>query len=308
MIIALTGANGFIGRHLANRLTGQGYDVRLLSRTGRGQPACTTYTARLGVDPAERLIPFVDGADALVHCAGEIADPASMEATHVGGTRDLLAAARGRVGHWVQLSSVGVYGPVRDGVVTEQTPLRPAGPYEVTKAASDALVLEAAGSGGMTASILRPSIVFGADMPNASLRQMARAIRKGHFFFIGKPGASANYVHVDRVAEALDFCMTAPSARGRIFNLSDWTSMERFAGALAQGLGCRAPRRRLPEPLARLAARVGTMLPRFPLTPARVDALTGRARYPAVRLNEAGFPSSGMIEEDARALGAAWRT
>ena len=307
MIVAITGGNGFVGRHLARRLAGQGHEIRLLSRTQGTAPFGTVHVCRLGVDPPERLIPFVDGADALIHCAGEVADPARMEATHVTGTRDLLDAARGRLAHWVQLSSVGVYGPVRDGVVTEDSALRPVGPYEVTKAASDALVLDAAQAGGMAFSILRPSIVFGADMTNASLRQMAKAICKGWFFFVGRPGASANYVHVDRVVDALEFCLTSPAARNQVFNLSDWATMERFAGALAAGLGCRPPARRLPGPLVRLAAGAGALLPGFPLTPSRVAALSSRARYPIDRLQGAGFRLSRSLEEDAAAVGAAWR-
>jgi nucleoside-diphosphate-sugar epimerase len=265
------------------------------------------FGGTLGVDTADHFIPFLDGADAVIHCAAELADAARMEAANVQGTQALLATAAGRVGHWVQLSSVGVYGPVRAGCVTEDFPLHPVGPYEVTKAAADELVLAAAARGDITATVLRPSVVFADDMPNDSLRQMARAIENGLFFFVGEPGASANYVQVDDVAAALLFCAADPRARGQIFNLSGWETMETFVAALARGLRCGVPRRRVPEGPVRFAARAMSILPRFPLTPARVDALTSRARYSSARIEAAGFSMRCALGDSAAHVAAKWR-
>ena len=100
-----------------------------------------------------------------------------MNAVHVDGTRDLLAASVGRVGRWVQLSSVGVYGPVRAGVVTEESLPVPVGCYETAKLMSDELVLAAVRRTGLKAVILRLSIILATDMPNNSLRQMVRLSR-----------------------------------------------------------------------------------------------------------------------------------
>jgi nucleoside-diphosphate-sugar epimerase len=86
----------------------------------------------------------------------------------------------------VQLSSVGVYGqPVELGlprVVTEHTKPDAVGQYEQTKTASDSLVLEVGHRGFVTPTIVRRSIVFGADMPNPSLRSLAKVVRRGLFF------------------------------------------------------------------------------------------------------------------------------
>jgi nucleoside-diphosphate-sugar epimerase len=309
VLIAVTGGNGFVGKRLVANALGRGFRVRSLSRHGRGPDleGVETFCGTLGVDPPDRFIPFLEGVDAVIHCAGELTDTARMEATHVGGTRDLLAAAAGRVGHWVQLSSVGVYGPIRTGCVTEDYPLRPAGTYEVTKAAADELVLASAARGDLSATLLRPSIVFAEDMPNDSLRQMGRAIEKGLFFFVGRPGASANYVHADDVADALLFCAAEPQARGRIFNLSGWASMEAFVSGLANGLGCPVPRRRAPLWLVRPAARLLRFLPHFPLTPARVDAVTSRVRYSSARIEAAGFSIRNAPASAITAVAAGWR-
>ena len=157
------------------------------------------------------------------------------------------------------------------------------------------------------AVVLRPSIVFGADMPNDSLRAMSRMIRKGLFFFIGPPGASANYVHVDGVVDALARCATAPAADGRVYNLSDWTTMEDFVGAMAGQMGVRPPRLRLPGPVARAAGRLGDVLPGFPLTSGRVGALTSRARYATDRIErELGYAHPAPLPDAVRAVVATW--
>jgi nucleoside-diphosphate-sugar epimerase len=233
----------------------------------------------------ERLTRFADGLDVLYHCAGEVGDERLMWRVNVAGTRALLRAADGRIGRWVQLSSVGVYGR-RTGVVDEDTPLDPRGTYEASKVEADLLVMDARRAGHLpSAVVLRPSIVFGTGMPNESIVQLIRMIERRLFFFIGDPGASANYVHVSNVVEALVLCARSAEADGRVYNVSDWCTIEDFCGAIADALGHRRPRLRLPEGPVRAAVRVCSSLgSRPPLTASRIDALVGRARYPIDRI------------------------
>jgi len=226
MDVAITGGTGFIGRALVLRHIASGDTVRVLSRRPSNQTQFSdpvrVYSGDLSseCDPA-LLLDFVQGADVVYHCAGEIAHESRMRSLHVGGTQRLIQAASGEIGHWVQLSSVGAYGPYRDGAVTEETPLRPVGLYETTKVESDQAVQQAARQGAFSCTILRPSTVFGAGMRNQSLRQMTVMINRGFFFFIGRKGASANYIAADNVVEALVRCGCMPQAKGRIYNLSD---------------------------------------------------------------------------------------
>ncbi len=311
MEIAITGGTGFIGKRLAQFHLARGDAVRLLSRRPESNqgvsPLLTWHQGDLGGDADLRS--FAEGADILYHCAGEIRDPTRMEAVHVTGTQRLVAAAAGRARRWVQLSSVGVYGQPRAGMVTEQSPLCPVGTYEITKKISDDLVLEAGRRGAFEWSILRPSIVFGEEMPNQSLFQMVRVIERGQFFFIGKPGASANYVHVDNVIHALTRCALRPEAAGEIFNLSDYATMESFVGLICAALGVAPPQKHLPESLARAIAAVGPRLvKRFPLTASRVDALTSRAIYPIDHIQRAlGYQHVTGMEDGVARLVQAWR-
>ena len=310
MIVAITGGTGFIGKKLVLRHLTLGDQVRVLSRRTPGEAGLpgSVVWCRGDLDASGNLVSFLDGVDVLYHCAGEIRDTARMEAVHVEGTRKLIEIAGGRIGHWVQLSSVGVYGPVAEGTVTEDSELNPVGEYEITKAESDQVVVAAANKGGFSYSILRPSNVFGADMTNQSLFGMIDMIDRGLFFHIGKPGASANYIHVDNVVEGLIRCGTMQPAQGRTYNLSDHCTMEEFVAIIAGALGKDVPRIRLPEAPVRLLARWVGRLPGFPLTETRVDALTNRTIYPSTKIErELGYRHLVTMEKGLLELLAAWK-
>lgn len=310
MLVAITGGTGFIGKGLVLRHLARGDAVRVLSRkppAQSGLPAAAQHWQGDLAGSAD-LRPFVDGADTLYHCAGEVRNTSLMQMMHVDGTRKLINAAAGRIGRWVQLSSVGAYGRQRAGTVAEESALAPCDAYEATKVESDALVAGGAADGAFEHVILRPSIVYGAEMSNRSLFGLISMIQRRLFFFIGKPGASANYVHVDNVVEALMLCASSPRAPGRIYNLSDHRSMEQFVAAIATGLDMRMPRMRLPEAPARLLAKLAGVFPGFPLTQARIDALTNRACYPSTRIErELGYQHAVSMESGLLELVGYWK-
>ena len=309
-VIAITGATGFIGRHLVARHVALGDEVRYLTRSAAGSPlpGASRHVGDLG-GAADDLHGFVRGADVLYHCAAELLDATRMEATNVSGTRNLLRAAQGEVGRWVQLSSTGVYGLHRGGEVDEDTGVSPGNAYERSKAAADALVLEAADRYGLTCVVLRPSNVYGADMGNRSLFQLIRMIDKGLFFFIGPPGAIANYIHVENVVDALLACgQAALPQNGRTYIVSDHCPLETFAGLIAARLGRPTPRLRLPLWPVRAATRLCGSIPGFPLKLSRVAALTDRTVYRTERIvRELGYRNRITLEQGVGELVESWR-
>ena len=217
---------------------------------------------------------------------------------HVDATHKLVEAASRRVDHWVQLSSVGVYGPVALGAITEDSAINPVGLYEASKAEADKIVVEAANNGNFSYSILRPSNVFGAGMTNQSLFAMISMIARGWFFYIGKQGACANYIHVNNVVKGLICCGTMQAAKGNTYNLSDNCAMEHFVKVIANELGRPPPWLRLPEPIAYLAGKTLGRVPGFPLTQSRVNALVNRSFYPVSRIQrDLGYGYDISMEE-----------
>lgn len=300
----VTGASGFIGQALVARLTQSGHRVVVLTRNAQNlfpagvQSRVGDLATGAGVSPE-----LFDGVGTVFHCAGEVKDAARMRQVHVGGTQRLLECLSQSVDrqrrpvHWVQLSSVGAYGPPavmdRSRQVDEDTQENPVGAYETSKTESDRLIIQAARAGLLSHSILRPSNVIGARMPNASLRAMIAMIGRRRFVYIGKPGAVATYVHVDDVVSALAECARNPAAQGQTFNLSSDCLLEELVERAAKILGVRPPRLRLPEPLMRAAVGVTPKWKRIPLTASRIDALVNRTRYPSTRIESTlGFQFS----------------
>ena len=312
--ICVTGGSGFIGGHLVDLLVRQGHRVRMLSRSAR--PPKEGVTVVRGDLLSDVPTAFLEGADVIYHCAGEIADPSRMRPLHAGGTERLLGSAvaevqaSGRPLHWVQLSSVGAYGPLaecrrRECVVTEEWPEVPVGEYEVTKTLSDRLVRDcSAREPRITATILRPSNVFGPGMPNNSVRSLLKAMHKGWFFAIGRHEAIATYVHVDDVARALLLCGTLTQARGGTWILSNDCEFREIVAALAAAEKRRASSFRVPETLVRAAARAARVFVRHPLSEERIDAMTRRVRYDSSGLLALGLPP---LRDVPQAMVEFWR-
>lgn len=292
--ILVTGASGFVGRAAVTRLVRGGWRVRALTR--RPDASFQQGVEPLGVDLATGAglsASVFDDVDVILHCAGEIRDPAVMRALHVGGTARLLhcvrAAARGsRRIHWVQVSSVGAYGPPRIAGeyrrVDEETPEDPVGEYETTKVESDRLVREAAAEGIMSVTVLRPSAVIGPAMPNQSLPRVIALVTRRRFVHIGAADTIANYVHVDDVATALWACVTESAARGQSFNLSSDCTWRQLIEWIAARVRVAPPRLRLPAAPLRLLLRTPGLGGKLPLTAHGLDALTNRTHYPNTRI------------------------
>lgn len=128
-------------------------------------------------------------------------------------------------------------------------------------------------------------------------------IEKGLFFFIGRPGASANYIHIVNVVEAMMLCGRMPASRGKVFNVSDHLPLEAFVAIIADELGRPCPTLRLPErPVRWLSAVLGS-LPGFPLTASRIDAMTNRSLYSIEKIrNELGYAHVMSMEDGIRQL------
>jgi UDP-glucose 4-epimerase len=183
----VTGADGFIGSHLCERLVAAGARVRAFclytSHGGwgwldRATPAVRdALDVRLGdVRDAARVEDAVRGADVVFHLAALVAvpysyaAPASFVATNVGGTLHVLEAARrAGVARVVHTSTSEVYGTPASLPIRETHAPRAQSPYAATKVAADQLALAYHASFGVPVVVLRPFNTYGP-------RQSARAV------------------------------------------------------------------------------------------------------------------------------------
>lgn len=299
----LTGASGLIGSAFLGWALNQGWTVRVLTRRPNDWPSQAGLEVFEGdLTNTKDWEGAVQGVQVVVHAAAEIKDPSLMPLVNVEEPCRLFGAAiKAGVKRWVQLSSVGAYGPVHSGVVTEEWLDRPVGPYEASKTDFDEVLKHAANIHGIEVCIVRPSNVYGPDMRNQSIRQMINAIRKGLFAFIGPFGASANYVHVDDVVQALALCVERPEAANQTYIVSAWAPIEDMVSGLAAGAGISPPKRRISLPMAKCLAVLFQWIPRWPLNMNRVMALSTRSRYSTEKIEcELGWRLSVSVKEGMR--------
>ncbi|MEX0777529.1 MAG: NAD(P)H-binding protein [Phycisphaeraceae bacterium] len=156
LTVAITGATGFVGRHVLRQVLAAGHQVRVLARLPRELPPDPNLTVVQGdLDNHEALTQLVVGAQAVIHIVGIIKElPAqgqTFEHVHVEGTANLLAAAKrgGSVRRWIHMSALGS----RPNAVSQ---------YHQTKWRAEEAVRNSEIE-GLAWTIFRPSIIHGPD-------------------------------------------------------------------------------------------------------------------------------------------------
>ncbi len=258
-VCLLTGATGFIGGHLAQRLVQDGYQVRCLVRPSSD----TAALERLGVELATGdlagtagLGRLADGCRYVFHCGAMVSDwatPAEVAAVNVAGTRRLLdACTGGSVERFVHFSSTDVYG-YPGGVDVDESYVGTgfSNWYAQTKLAAEAEVRRAAVTHGLDTVILRPSTVYGPRSREVVL-EIARAIRGGNMVLIDRGRAIAGLCFIENLIDAALIAMHHEHAPGEAFNVTDGVeaTWRQLADGLADGLGCAKVRWSMPYKLA----------------------------------------------------------
>ena len=170
--MCLTGATGFVGEALMHSLMSCGYIVRVLTRNKKSYKFPDEVEIFEGdLDSKTDWFEFLDGAQTVIHSAGEIENFKKFYDVNFYGSRRLLdSAVLLGVPHWIQISSVGAYGRVKSGNVTEDSLESPIGPYESSKTDFDNYLKCLVVDKSTKYTILRPSIIYGNSMKNKSVK------------------------------------------------------------------------------------------------------------------------------------------
>jgi NADH dehydrogenase len=264
---AVLGGSGFIGRYIVRRLAAQGVvvtvgcrhaeEAKFLQPMGNvGQIA----VVNLAIDDEALLPDFLAGNDALVNCVGILAERGAQSfdlAHHAGPARLARLAREAGIERFVHLSALGA------------DPRSPSA-YARSKAAGEQAVRDAF----PTASILRPSVVFGPEDQFFN-RFAAMAMISPALPLIGGGHTRFQPVYVGDVAKAAVRCLTDPVAAGRTYELGG-PKVYSFR-ELVELLLAEIRRRRLlvdvPFGLAEFQARLLSLLPTPPLTSDQVELL-----------------------------------
>ncbi len=246
--VLVTGATGFIGGRLAERLAIQEHaTVRALVRNPDGADLLKSQGVEVVAgdltDP-ESIEQAVTDCEAVFHCAALIHDATATQEgfrrVNVEGTRKMLAAAaRAQVNRFIHLSSIGVYGvnPLRG--TRETDPHQPCGdPYCDSKIEAEQVVLDVAEQTQLPVVVIRPANVYG---PRSSFWTVAlfEMIKAGHLRLIDGGSGMANHVYIDNLVDGIVLAAQSGRAPGEAFIISDGvnTTWKEFLGYYTQMLG-----------------------------------------------------------------------
>jgi len=251
--ILVTGANGFVGSHLAEALHEAGSRLRLLVRKGGDHRALEPFRDRLvfgDVRQPGSLLEAVRGTEVVFHVAGitwaaRNGDFYRVNADGTGAVVAACRAARPRPRRLVLVSSLAAAGPSPDGrPLTEEAEPRPVNHYGRSKLEGERRALEAAAD--LEVVIARPPAVYGPR--DRDVLFFFRCVERGLLPLVAPPGQLLSLIHVADLAQGLRALGEAPEARGRTYFLTGPadTTLRGFADAIARALG--RPYRALPVP------------------------------------------------------------
>ncbi|RUR12120.1 NAD(P)-dependent oxidoreductase [Legionella sp. km772] len=282
MNILVLGGTGFLGAYVVEFLIKGGKKVSVLTRHP-GKKSCPYNPTFIQGDLLnDGAIDFSEYTH-VINCAGEVVHEHLMEELHVNSVKRIFATIKQNAYkiHWIQISSVGVYGKVSSGLVVENSPFAPIGVYEKTKAEAELWIKDFCSKNALNYTIIRPSNVFGCGMPNQSLAQLISMINRKLFVYIGykSEGIVMNYVPVEDVAHLISLCLNNENALNQEFIISDQLALEEFVSLVCKELGIQNKFPKVPEFIIRFMAQFSAFIPKIPLKPSRVDALTRRVQY-----------------------------
>ncbi|WP_409464573.1 NAD-dependent epimerase/dehydratase family protein [Amycolatopsis sp. GA6-003] len=235
-VALVTGGHGFIGTHLAAGLARRGFRVVAADRTA--SPDERVESARLDVTSFAECLELVRAVrpHVVFHLAAfstvdsAFSDPHASLATNIGGTANMLEAARavrGGLARFVLASTDKVYGELCGDAYVETSRLDARGVYDVGKMAADHLVRLYGGEFGLPVAILRLCNVFGPGDPHTASRIVPRTLSRifaaagplPPVVYEGSMAHGRDYVYVTDVVRALATLAFDPRACGESFNM-----------------------------------------------------------------------------------------
>ncbi len=306
--IAITGANGFVGRALSRMLREGGHEPIGIVREG----------APLGAGETTRRIVSLDAISpdafedckAVIHLAARVhitndaaSDPlAEFRAINVDGAlKTADAAFRAGARRFVFVSSIKALAELDASRPLVETDVRnPPDPYGISKAEAEIKLQEFGARTGMEIVVARPPLVYGPEV-HANFYSLMRAIVRGIPLPLGGIEARRSMVYVDNLASALAACATHERALGQIFHVTDGEdpTVADLVRRLGQHLNRPARLIHVPTGLLHVAGKITGKT-------AQIDRLTGSLRIDSSHIRDVlGWRPSISLDAGLTAT-AAW--
>jgi nucleoside-diphosphate-sugar epimerase/predicted dehydrogenase len=251
--VAITGATGFIGGRLAERLLDQGKQVRCLVRNiGSAARLARLPVEIVRVDLADEagVKKALEGCDHVFHCAY---DPRSLAQNRAAARNVVAASLAHNVKRLVHLSTFSVYEPFPDGHLSEDTPDGDKSlVYTRTKLELETKVLDAARKQGLRGTVLQPTIVYGPFSRPWTIGP-AEMLLYGTLILPDRAEGICNAVYIDDLIDAMLLAAVKEEAIGQRFIVSgpDAVTWGHFFEQFASVLGTKRPEYRPAKEIAK---------------------------------------------------------
>jgi UDP-glucose 4-epimerase len=295
--VLVTGATGFVGQHLIERLKLDGCNVKIISRKpmlGVEVIICDF----LKDDIPENSLKDIDIVFHLAGYAHDLKSEPGIEQTYqkinVNVTADLLSlSAKHNVEKFIFVSSVKAGGnPIRGKCAAEEDQSDPVGIYGETKREAELKILETGRESSMHVSILRPALIYGPKV-KGNLQLMMQGIKKGWFPPLPEMGNRRSMIHVDDVVQALLLLVNSQQANGEIFIATDGRthSSRNIYETMCRVLGKSTPNWSVPKFLFSAIALIS------PNLSYKMDKLLGDECYSSGKLQSLGFKARKQLRQ-----------
>ncbi len=241
MNFLITGAAGFLGSALANRLAWEGHQVRGLDDLSTGDPNALhpeVLFTRGDVNDRPKLWTLLQDVDCVYHLAARVSVPELVlypreyNGVNVGGTVSLMEAMRDvGVRRVVLISSGAVYGDQEHQPVVETALPNPRSPYAVSKLAAEYYLRTIGDLWGIETVSLRVFNAYGQGQhlppshPPVIPFMLKQAMRSGTIIVHGDGTQTRDYIYLDDVVSAMVAASTAPGLDNLVINVGSGTEV-----------------------------------------------------------------------------------
>jgi nucleoside-diphosphate-sugar epimerase len=292
--VAVTGASGFVGRHVAAGFERAGFQVRAFSRQSTGP-----LTRSMNYLDCDQVARAIQGSQSLVHIAGlahvppgRLLDP--DHSFHEANVQVAVSIAKACIKAGVQklvlLSSAGVLGcQSPPGGFDDSSPPDPYDPYTRSKLEGESRVSELAVAANLAVAIVRPPMLYGPNAPG-TFGRMRTWIERGWPLPLGGLDQRRSFLGVRNLCDAMVHTVNGRIGGVETMLVTDPEPMTAadFARQIARHMGRRSRIVSVPAWLLRFALTAAgrgddfrRLACAFELRPSRIQALLGwRAPYP----------------------------
>lgn len=311
MKMLITGATGFVGGRLAERLIKEGHEVKALVRESSNFKNLKNLGVELiigDITDTKAVESAVTGVDYIFHIAALFRQAKYPDSIYwdvnVGGTRNIMEAAlKHGTKRVVHCSTIGVLSHIENPPADETFPYNPGDIYQTTKAEGEKQALIHHSSKGLPVVVIRPAMIYGPG--DLRLLKLFKTIAKKKFIMIGNGKTLAHFIYIDDLVDSFLLAAEKDNILGEIFIIAGEKpiTLNYLTQQIAKECGTKIPSFHIPaKPIQVLGSICELICKPFgiepPLYRRRVDFFTKNRSFDTTKAKtRLGFIPKISVEE-----------